>query len=312
MEVTATPAEVGFDAAALARIDDHFQRYVDDGRLAGWQLVVARHGEIAHVSHVRAGATSRPALPVERDTIWRIYSMTKPITSVAAMMLWEEGRFELTDPISRWLPEFADVRVFTGRLGAQPCTVPAAEPIRMWHLLTHTAGLTYGFHAASPGRRDLPGAPASSSARPPGTDLAGACDGWARLPLLFQPGHRLGLLGLHRRARPGGRGRLRAERWTSSSPTRILGPLGMTDTRWWVDEAGRRPGWPPCTSAHPRPAGRPRYDAMGRCAPQQARRCLRRGRPGLARPPTTTGSCRCCCAAASSTACACSAPRTVR
>ena len=71
--------------------------------------------------------------------------MTKPITSVAAMMLWEEGRFELTDEISRWLPEFADVRVYDKGSALKPYTVPAVEPIRVWHLLTHTAGLTYGF-----------------------------------------------------------------------------------------------------------------------------------------------------------------------
>ena len=71
--------------------------------------------------------------------------MTKPITSVAAMMLWEEGRFELTDPISRWLPEFADLRVYAKGSALKPFTVPATEPIRVWHLLTHTAGLTYGF-----------------------------------------------------------------------------------------------------------------------------------------------------------------------
>ena len=85
-------------------------------------------------------------LPVEPDTLWRIYSMTKPITSVAAMMLWEEGAFELKDPIARWLPEFAEPRVFAGGAMAKVVTVPAAEPIRMWHLLTHTSGLTYGFH----------------------------------------------------------------------------------------------------------------------------------------------------------------------
>ena len=97
--------------------------------------------------------------------------MTKPITSVAAMMLWEEGHFELTDEISRWLPEFADVRVYDKGSVLRPYTVPAVEPIRVWHLLTHTSGLTYGFMQDSvvdglyraagfeldPARRDRPG-----------------------------------------------------------------------------------------------------------------------------------------------------------
>src|SRR5688500_5609143 len=96
------PGQVGFDPARLARIDAHFARYVDTGALAGWQVLVTRRGEIAHASTY--GLRDREAgKPVEADTLWRIYSMTKPITSVAAMILWEEGRLQLTDEISRWL-----------------------------------------------------------------------------------------------------------------------------------------------------------------------------------------------------------------
>jgi CubicO group peptidase (beta-lactamase class C family) len=88
------PAEVGLDADRLRRIDGHFARYVDDGRLAGWLMTVSRRGRLAHVSCY--GARDRESgLPVEPDTLWRIYSMSKPITSVAAMMLYEEGAFEL-------------------------------------------------------------------------------------------------------------------------------------------------------------------------------------------------------------------------
>src|SRR5215203_3489833 len=100
------PSEVGLDARRLSRLDDHFRRYVDDGRLAGWQTTVSRGGRLAHVAS--AGHRDRESgAPVTTDTIWRIYSMTKPITSVAALMLWEEGLFELKDPVSRFLPEFA-------------------------------------------------------------------------------------------------------------------------------------------------------------------------------------------------------------
>src|SRR5205814_7535408 len=117
--------------------------------LPGWSLLISRRGAVAHVAtygrrDVEAGT------PVELDTVYRIYSMTKPVTSVAAMMLYERGLFELTDPIARYLPEFADMRVYLAGSELKPVTVPAVEPIRVWHLLTHTAGLTYGFHRAHP------------------------------------------------------------------------------------------------------------------------------------------------------------------
>jgi len=98
------PAEVGLDAERLGRIDGTFARYVDDGRLAGYLVTVSRHGKLAHVSSY--GARDREeGLPVESDTLWRIFSMTKPITSVAALMLYEEGAFELTDPVSAFISE---------------------------------------------------------------------------------------------------------------------------------------------------------------------------------------------------------------
>ena len=97
LKVEIDPAEVGFDATRLARIDSHFARYVDDGLLPGWLLVVSRGGHIVHLSTY--GQRDKEAgLPIELDTLFRVYSMTKPITSVAAMMLYEEGGFELKDP----------------------------------------------------------------------------------------------------------------------------------------------------------------------------------------------------------------------
>src|SRR5690242_16035262 len=109
LRVEIEPERAGFDAGRLARIDRHFDRYVEDGRLAGWLATVARGGEIVHIGNgglrdVEGG------LPVEIDTVWRIYSMTKPITSVAAMMLYEEGAFELKDPVANWIPSFGEAR----------------------------------------------------------------------------------------------------------------------------------------------------------------------------------------------------------
>jgi CubicO group peptidase (beta-lactamase class C family) len=186
LAVEADPEQLGFDGTRLARLDTLLDRYVSDGKLPGWALLVARDGTIAHLGtggrrDVEAG------LPVELDTLFRIYSMTKPITSVAAMALYEQGAFELTDPVSRYLPEFADLRVYTGGSDLKPVTVPATEPLRVWHLLTHTSGLTYGFHRAHPVDALYRAAGFDWSA-PPGVDLAGAVEAFAALPLLFQPG----------------------------------------------------------------------------------------------------------------------------
>ncbi|UQS23492.1 beta-lactamase family protein [Amycolatopsis thermalba] len=186
LKVDTDPAEVGFDPRRLDRIEAHFARYVDDGLLPGWLAVVSRRGKIAYVAR-RGHRDVEAGLPVEVDTRWRIFSMTKPVTSVAAMILYEEGAFELTDPIARWLPEFAAPRVYVKGSALKPVTEPATEPIRVWHLLTHTAGLTYGFHHAHPVDA-IYRAHGFEWGTPPGADLAECTRRWAELPLAFQPG----------------------------------------------------------------------------------------------------------------------------
>lgn len=234
IDVEVDPAEVGLDAERLARIDTHFRRYVDDGRLPGWLVLVSRGGRIAHLStyglrDIEAG------LPVENDTLFRIYSMTKPVTSLAAMLLYEEGRFELTDPVSRYLPSFAEQRVFVGGTAAKPVTVPATEPVRIWHLLTHTAGLSYGFHHVDP-VDEMYRAAGFEWTTPPGMDLAACCDVWASFPLLFQPGTQWAYS-----VATDVLGRLVELISGRSLDTffaeRIFGPLGMTDTGFVVPEA---------------------------------------------------------------------------
>ena len=250
LTVEADPASVALITSGLRRLDDHFRRYVDDGRLAGWLLTVSRHGKLAHIA--RYGQRDAEAgLPVEDDTLWRIYSMTKPITSVAAMMLYEQGALELTDPVSRFIPSFTDMRVFAGGSDVRPVTVPATEPVRIWHLLTHTAGLSNAAHRQHP-----VDALYRAVRRGPETTLADACEQWARLPLLFEPGtawnysvatHVLG----------------RVLEVVSGQPLdeffarRVLGPLGMTDTGFYAppgdlhrlatlytpDEDGRATPW---------------------------------------------------------------------
>lgn len=256
MKVTADPAELGFDPARLARIDSHFARYVDDDLLSGWQIAVTRRGQVVHAS--THGLRDREAgLPVEPDTLWRIYSMTKPVTSVAAMMLWEEGAFQLTDPVSRWIPSFADLRVFDKGSAAKPFTVPAAEPVRIWHLLTHTAGLTYGFLGTSTVDA-IYRAHGFELGAPEGMDLAAACDAWAGLPLLFQPGSAWGysvatdVLG---RLVEVVSGQTLAEFFAE----RITGPLGMGDTAFWSDS----PRLGALYAADPTTGKALRYDDLG-------------------------------------------------
>jgi CubicO group peptidase (beta-lactamase class C family) len=236
IEQNVDPGEVGLDPTRLKRIDSHFARYVDDGRLAGWQIVVSRHGKVAYAS-THGKSDIEADRPVVSDTLWRIYSMSKPITSVAAMMLWEEGRFELTDEISRWLPEFAHPRVYDKGSALRPYTVAATEPIRVWHLLTHTSGLTYGFIQTSVVDA-LYRAAGYDLGAPGGADLATAVQAWAKLPLLFNPGTAWGysvatdVLG---RLVEVISGQTLAEFLTE----RVFTPLGMTDTGFWID--GRDP-----------------------------------------------------------------------
>ena len=179
-------SEVAMSQSSLDRLDRHFRRYVDDGRLTGWLLLVARNGKVAHVANY--GLRDREAgTPVTSDTVWRLASMSKPITSLAAMMLHEEGAFELKDPISKWIPSFAEMQVYRSGSTNSPDLRPATEPIRIWHLLTHTSGLTYGFHYAHPVDA-MYRAAGFEWGSPPGVDLAGCCDLFAGLPLLFEPG----------------------------------------------------------------------------------------------------------------------------
>ncbi|MCU1603348.1 MAG: hypothetical protein JWO22_4057 [Frankiales bacterium] len=229
--------ELGFDPARLARLDKQLARHVDAGRLAGWQLAVTRHDQVVHDT-VYGWRDREAGLPVESDTVWRIASMTKPITSVAAMTLWEEGAFDLNDPISRWLPEFEDMRVYVKGVDRTMVTIPAVEPIRVWHLLSHTSGLTAGFMRV--GHVDALYREAGYEfAAPPQNQTVGDCvTDWAGLPLVFQPGTAWGYGVSHDVL-----GRL-LEIWTGQTldvafRNRVLDPLGMTDTVFTCDP-GRR------------------------------------------------------------------------
>jgi CubicO group peptidase (beta-lactamase class C family) len=229
--VEAEAGELGFDAERLARIDRLFQRYVDDGRLPGWLVMVSRAGRVVHLSsHGWRDVAARR--PVETDTLWRWYSMTKPITSVAAMMLYEEGAFQLTDPVSRFIPSFAGLRVFQAGSDLKQVTVPVARPVTVWHLLTHTAGLTYGFMRAHPVDAMLR-TRGFEWGQPAGYDLATSVDAWAEVPLLFQPGaewnYSLATDVLGRLIEV-----VSGQRLDEFFRTRIFEPLGMAETGFHI------------------------------------------------------------------------------
>lgn len=142
------PREVGLCPDRLERIDAWMRRYVEAGKLAGLSVSVLRRGQQAFFrAHGLADIARKK--PFAQDTIARIYSMTKPLTSVAVLMLYEEGRFQLDDPLARYLPDFADMRVATGGSRVKIETVPANRPLTIRDLLTHTGGLTYGFMEAT-------------------------------------------------------------------------------------------------------------------------------------------------------------------
>ncbi len=226
--------DLGFASERLARLDRFLdEKYVATGKLPGTLTLVARHGDVAHLG-VNGFADVASGTKLAEDTIFRIYSMTKPLTSVALMMLVEEGRIALEDPVSRYIPEWANLGVFvagTHRTGFQ--TRPPARPMQVVDLLRHTAGLTYGFQLRTnvdAGYR----AEKIGEIEKAGT-LADMIAALAKIPLEFSPG----------------------EAWNYSVATdvcgwlvevvsgqkfedflseRLLKPLGMVDTGFHVRE----------------------------------------------------------------------------
>ena len=234
LKIEVDPADAGFSAERLARIGPRLQQYVDDGLLPGWSLAVARRGSVVHLETCGSRDVESGA-PVELDTIFRVYSMTKPITAVAALMLWEEGCFELTDPVSRFVPALAGARVWRGGSVTNHQTDPITEEMRVWHLFTHMSGLTYGFLYAHP-VDELYRRAGFEWGAPAGADLAEVCDRLAALPLLFQPGREWNysvatdVLGRVVEVASG----MSLDAFITE---RILEPLGMVDSGFHVPES---------------------------------------------------------------------------
>jgi len=236
MDVTATPESQGFSTARLENITDWMQRYLDEGKLAGTQSLIARHGEVVY-SKWAGQSDIENNISWNSDTKARFYSMTKPVTSVALMMLYEKGLFHLDDPIEDYIPAFKDMRVLRPNAQNIDDTEPAITKLTVHHLLTHMSGLTYGFNgglladAYAAGKMDF---------GPTRGLLEEQVNKLAQMPLAFNPGSRWNygvstdvagrlvevISGMDLRA---------------YFDAHILGPLGMTDTAFDVSagEAGR-------------------------------------------------------------------------
>lgn len=223
------PAAVGFDPARLERITPHLERnYIEPGKIVGCQVLVARHGAPAYFRSFGNMDRERE-LPMRDDTIFRIYSMSKPITSVALMSLFEEGHFQLNDPVSRFIPSWKNHEVWVSGDGGDLVTEKPRSPMTMRNVLSHTGGLTYGAtnHPVDKAYRR------EGVVRTQGATLTTFVDALSRVPLRYHPG----------------------ESWLYSYSTdvcgalveiisgmpfdrflqeRIFGPLGMVDTSFSI------------------------------------------------------------------------------
>lgn len=231
MKIT-KPEKLGFSSPRLARINTVMQRYVDEGKLAGISTLIARRGQVVHFEQFGM-ADIAAGHKMAADTIFRIYSMTKPITSVAVLMLMEEGHLRLSDPVADYLPAFNAVKVLDTSSSAGARLVEPHRPITICDLLTHTAGLSYGFeehhHLDELYRKQVWGAMEAN----PELTLAEFVEALAKLPLAYHPGTRyrystatdvLGLLVQVVSGLP----------LADFFQTRILAPLGMKDTDFYV------------------------------------------------------------------------------
>ncbi|MGA2779723.1 MAG: serine hydrolase domain-containing protein [Steroidobacteraceae bacterium] len=181
---SAVPEEIGLSSARLDRLGQVLRREVERGRVPGAVALIARRGKLGYFESFGEQDPLKH-LPMARDSIFRIYSMTKPIVSAAAMMLWERGRFLLNDPIEKYLPEFAGMKVAIPR-GDDFDLAPAARAIHIQDLLRHTSGLTYEFRGNGPVHKKYLASKVSSFDMSAAEHVAAL----GRLPLLHQPGTR--------------------------------------------------------------------------------------------------------------------------
>ncbi|MCR8826051.1 serine hydrolase domain-containing protein [Pseudosulfitobacter koreensis] len=223
--------ELGLDPSRLARMDATFSALIDKGMTPGAVIMLIRDGQIAHLSTL--GKRTPDGEPMTEDTLFRIYSMTKPITTVAAMMLVEEGRLVLEAPVANYLPAFKDMTVVTGETDAEgnAVTRPAKGTMTVRDLMRHTAGLTYGFFGAGPAREAYNEAGVFSSENT-GIEQANLL---ASLPLEHDPGttweysRATDVLGAVVE-------KVSGQSLEEFMTARIFEPLGMDDTAFYIDD----------------------------------------------------------------------------
>jgi len=246
----ASPESAGMSKSALERIDRHLrERYIEAGRFPGTQLMVYRRGQLVHNSSQGLADIERK-VAVKDDTIYRIYSMTKPVTSIAFMMLVEEGRVALDEPVHKYIPEWKNLGVFQAGLWPAFLARPPSRPMQIVDLMRHTSGLTYGFQQrgnVDAAYRELK----IGEVEKAGTLQSMIAD-LAKIPLEFSPGEAWNysvstdvigyLIGL-----------ISGKPFETFLQERIFGPLGMKDTGFFVppDKARRLAA---CYSASPQGA----------------------------------------------------------
>lgn len=230
---TVKPESVGLSAARLERLKAAMQQYVDRGTFAGIVTLIARKGEVAHLEAF-GWQDLETKRPMTSATIFRIYSMSKPITSAAAMILCEQGKLRLADPLSRYVPEFKDARVMAARPDGDYDLVPARREITIHDLLTHSGGLSYGFD-----ERSVLDQLYRETLERLDREIEPVLEKWmqtfaqARLPLAFHPGTgfryslSIDLLGYVIQLAAG-------QPFEEFLQEHICGPLGMLDTDFWV------------------------------------------------------------------------------
>ncbi len=232
------PKLTGLSTARLERITEHLERnYVGPGKIAGCQVAVARHGHLAYFRSFGQMDRERGKAMAD-DTIFRIYSMSKPITGVALMTLFERGYFQLNDPVSRFFPEWRDHRVYVSGSGESMQTVAPNRPVSMRDMLCHTGGLTYG------GQLEALGAPAENDGVTQAYRAAGVRRGkgetleqfmgkLAKVPLAYQPGERW-MYSLSTDVCGALVERISGKRFDKYLQDEIFDPLGMKDTSFTV------------------------------------------------------------------------------
>jgi len=226
----AAPQAVGFSPERLKRLDAYMQGLVDQGHMPGATTLVARHGKV--VGFETFGRKAIDGAPMTKDTIFRIYSQTKPVTGVAMMILFEEGKWRLDDPVTKFVPEFANLRVYKSQnADGTFVTEPAARPPTMREIMSHTGGFAYGLRTDQPVEKAYRDSGLLGSKTP-----QAFIDTIANLPLASQPGTEwrysasVDIQGVIVE-------RLSGLSLADFMKTRIFDPLKMTDTGFWLPPA---------------------------------------------------------------------------